>query len=112
MIIGNVTAHYLTGTLQNHFGDSRSGRHGGYSLGRVGGLALLAVPAEQCPEGLSVARAHGVVDREVEGGVGVGDDVEQPQTRHEKVVVTSPCVHLWHEGQDEPAGHTHTKQKE
>ena len=89
-------------------------RHGGYNLGRVDGLALRAVPAEQCPEGLSVARAHGVVDHEVEGGVDVGDDVEQPQTRHEKVVVTSPCVHLWHEGQDEPAGHTHThtKQKE
>ena len=54
---------------------------------------------------MSVARAHGVVDHEVEGVVDVEEDVEDPQTRHEKVVVTSSGVHLWHEQQDEPARH-------
>ena len=52
---------------------------------------------------MSVARAHGVVDHEVEGGVDVGGDIDDPQTRHGQVVVTSPRVHLRHERQDEPA---------
>ena len=67
------------------------------------GFALRGLPAEQCPEGVSVARAHGVVDHEVEGGVDVGGDIDDPQTRHGQVVVTSPRVHLRHERQDEPA---------
>ena len=58
---------------------------------------------------MSVARAHRVVDREVEGGVDVGKDVDHPKTCHEQVVVTSPCVHLRHEGQDEPERHTHNQ---
>ena len=64
---------------------------------RFVGFTLRGLPAEQCPEGVSVARAHGVVDHAVEGGVDVGEDVEDPQTRHEKVVMTSSRVHLWHD---------------
>ena len=80
-----------------------------YKFRRFVGFALRALPAEQCPERLSVARAHGVVDHKVEGSVDVGDDDEHPETRHEKVVITSSCAHLWHEGQDEPARHKHTE---
>ena len=81
----------------NNKADSRNGRHGG-------GVALRAdLPPEQGPEGVSVARAHGVVDHDVEGGVDVGKDVEEPQTHREQVVMTSSCVHFRHEGQQEPA---------
>ena len=82
-----------------------------YKFRRFVGFVLRALPAEQCPERLSVARAHGVVDHKVEGSVDVGDDDEHPETRHEKVVITSSCAHLWHEGQDEPAGHTRETSK-
>ena len=51
--------------------DSRRGGHGGHNPGRLVGFGLRALPADQCPEGVSVARAHGVVDHEVEGGVDV-----------------------------------------
>ena len=67
------------------------------------GFGLPGLPAEQCPERVSVARAHGVVDHEVEGGVDVGEGANHPQTHHVKVVLTSSRVHLWHEQQDEPA---------
>ena len=75
------------------------------------GFALHGLPAEQCPEGVSVARTHGVVDHEVEGGVDVGGDVDDPQTRHGQVVVPSPSVHLRHERQDEPATRERSKDR-
>ena len=88
-----IAAHLNAGIIIQNLLDSRSGRSSRLFQSR----ALRTLPAEQCPEGVSVARAHGVVDHEVEGGVDVGEDVEDPQTRHEKVVVTSSRVHLWHE---------------
>ena len=60
------------------------------------------LPAQQGPEGLPVARAHGVVHRDVEGGVDVGHHVHRPDEHHEEVVVTATGVHLRHEQPGQP----------
>ena len=54
---------------------------------------------------MSVARAHGVVDHEVEGGVDVGEDDDYPQTGQVKVVMTPSSFQLWYDRQDGPAQH-------
>ena len=55
--------------------------------------------SDQRPEGFPVARSHGVVHEDVEGGVDVGDCPEDPQAGEEEVVVATTEVHL---GQKEP----------
>ena len=48
----------------------------------------LAVCAQQCPQGGSVARAHAVVDDDVEGRVDERQDVQQPDSRKVQVVLS------------------------
>lgn len=63
---------------------------------------VCALTAEQCPERLPVPRAHRVVDRDVEGGVDVGQHVHQPDEHQEEVVVASAGVDLWHKQPCQP----------
>ena len=59
--------------------------------------------AEDCFHHLSVPGAHAVVDEDVEGGVDVGVDLQEPEGREERVLVAASRVQLRHEGQHQPA---------
>ena len=59
--------------------------------------------AEDCFHHLSVPGTHAVVDEDVEGGVDVGVDLQEPEGREERVLVAASRVQLRHEGQHQPA---------
>jgi len=50
--------------------------------------------AEECFHHLSVPGAHAVVDEDVEGGVDVGGDLQEPEACQENVLVAAPRVHV------------------
>ena len=62
--------------------------------------------AEERLHRLSVPGAHAVVDEDVEGGVDVGVDLQEPEGREERVLVAASRVQLRHEGQHQPASCT------
>ena len=59
--------------------------------------------AEERFHRLSVPRSHAVVDEDVEGGVDVGGDLQEPGRHEVGVLVATSRVQLWHEGQHQPA---------
>jgi len=59
--------------------------------------------AEERFHRLSVPGAHAVVDEDVEGGVDVGGDLQEPSRHEVGVLVATSRVQLWHEGQHQPA---------
>ena len=60
-------------------------------------------PAEKFFHRLSVLGAHAVVDEDVEGGVDVAGDLQQPGQHEHCVLVAKPGSHFWHEEQHDPA---------
>ena len=52
---------------------------------------------------LSVLGAHAVVDEDVEGGVDVRADFQEPGRRKKSVLVAPSRIQLWHEQQNQPA---------
>ena len=59
--------------------------------------------AEERFRRLSVLGAHAVVDEDVEGGVGVGSNFQQPGKHEDGVLVATSSVHLRHEQLHDPA---------
>ena len=60
--------------------------------------------AEERFHRLSVPGAHAVVDEDVEGGVDVGGDLQEPEACQEYVLVAAPRVHVWYEELRNSAG--------
>ena len=59
--------------------------------------------AEERFHRLSVLGAHAVVDEDVKGRVDVGVDLQEPERRKVRVLVTASCVQFWHNKQHQPA---------
>ena len=59
---------------------------------------------EECFHRLPVLGAHAVVDEDVEGGVDVGGDLQEPEACQEYVLVSAPRVHVWYEELRNSAG--------
>ena len=68
---------------------------------RLGGDPPSATEEERLDR-LPVPGAHAVVDEDVEGGVGVGGDLQHPGDRQHRVLVAVARVHLRHEELHEP----------
>ena len=59
------------------------------------GRCFLRLPSQQSPQRVPEAWPHDVIDEEVEGGIDVREDIEQPQAHQEQVVLTSADVDVW-----------------
>ena len=59
--------------------------------------------AEERFRRLSVLGAHAVVDEDVEGGVDVRADLQEPGRRKKSVLVAASRIHLRHEEKRQPA---------
>ena len=59
--------------------------------------------AEERFHRLSVLGAHDVVDEDVEGGVDVRADLQEPGRRKKSVLVAASRIHLRHEEKRQPA---------
>ena len=66
-------------------------------------LAVTRPPQKSFFHRLSVLGAHAVVDEDVEGGVDVAGDLQQPGQHEHGVLVAKPGSHFWHEEQHDPA---------
>ena len=57
--------------------------------------SVLFLSSEERPKHLPVARTHGVINEDVEGGVDVGNCLQDPEAGQEEVVMATSVVHFW-----------------